>query len=42
MQTVGVEQHGSANMVENVRAMPTINNNEEPIELSLAVLIAPD
>lgn len=38
-----VEQRGSADVAENVRgALHTIDDNEEFIKLTLAVLMAPD
>lgn len=38
-----VEQRGSADVAENVRgALHTIDENEEFIKLTLAVLMAPD
>jgi len=38
-----VEQRGSADLAENVRgALHTIDENEEFIKLTLAVLMAPD
>lgn len=38
-----VEQRGSAEVAENVRgALHTIDENEEFIKLTLAVLMAPD
>ena len=38
-----VEQRGSAEVAENVRgALQTIDQNEEFIKLTLAVLMAPD
>ena len=38
-----VEQRGSADVAENVRgALNTIDDNEEFIKLTLAVLMAPD
>ena len=41
--TLGVEQHGSAEVAGNVRgALDTISSNEEFINLTLAVLMAPE
>ena len=38
-----VEQHGSADVADNVRsALDTIDKNEEFIKLTLAVLMAPE
>ena len=40
--TTWVEQHGSAEVADNVRgALDTIDRNEEFIKLTLAVLLAP-
>ncbi|MHC8333530.1 hypothetical protein [Pseudomonas sp. LB3P25] len=41
--TLWVEQRGSADVAENVRgALDTISKNEEFINMSLAVLMAPE
>ncbi|PVZ59227.1 hypothetical protein C9422_09750 [Pseudomonas sp. B1(2018)] len=41
--TLWVEQRGSAEVAGNVRgALQTIDNNEEFIKMSLAVLMAPE
>ena len=41
--TLWVEQRGSAEVADNVRgALQTIDNNEEFIKMSLAVLMAPE
>ncbi|MFJ2694491.1 hypothetical protein [Pseudomonas sp. NPDC087336] len=38
-----VEQHGAANVADNVRgALDTIDKNEESIKLTLAVLMTPE